>query len=255
MAFYVGNSAWAQEYENQTFKNWVKSKITFKDCENLFVDGTSINDFAIETFSSGLDKISKLNPNLVEDRLQSASKKDLLISCVKPEKLGTSGALFFKNNATFLNLIPLGTRYNIWIPKLPLHSQDPSVATMFFHEFLHFLEFDNLPRRLHNDGLYFLRPFVDQLRVRGKELDVVYACSSFAFPDTESESFSMDQFKETCQQARTKNSRVILQIGLINEFAFLSVSKLNSNLDVGCLLNRSLVPSKWTSESLQDCDQ
>jgi|GEM_PF-4856512 len=228
---------------------WIQSHVSFKSCAPEEI--ALIND----SLSVGFDRLNDLNPALLQNRLAGNSSRRAIFDCASTLKKGSIAAAdtSTKGQMALFGLIRIGKRYDLSVARIRIgqildgtKAADESLHAVIFHEFLHFLNFDNLETTDHNDPAVILSgPFVlDHPNDRsqfvghvllGKELDVVYSCSIEAFA-SENPRSANEKTRLTCAQAKLIRDQVTLSTA---DLPFLPDSIRNSRASIGCLIHRS----------------
>jgi hypothetical protein len=126
-----------------------------------------LRDYFVSTVRDGLLRIRAINPILIEASLERLARQELKVECgfygrdTMPEYDPSTRTIYLGG------LSPFSPR-----------STNVIVATnTIFHEFTHFLEWDNMSYEIHANNVG------GGLLGSMKTYDVVYACASYAFPD------------------------------------------------------------------------
>jgi hypothetical protein len=119
------------------------------------------------TVWDGLKKIEKINPALAQQAYKKLNNREIKAKCEYSKNSG-SGPWYDEDTDTMY----LGVFTTV--------SGDRKILLQntMFHETLHLLGWDNMYRDLHDDNATN-----GGLAGAAKDLDVVYACASYAYPD------------------------------------------------------------------------
>lgn len=152
-------------------ERWLAKKVKFEACtEGALTTPEKVRAFVTEVLRKGVERIEEVNPSLMQERMARFKKRATLITCAEsPEgsEADTRKPILF---------IPAKLRIG-----RPLKDSTSTFSELvIFHEFLHVIAFDNLKPKTHNDAKKL--SLLDSEGYQLRERDLVYACSSVAYP-------------------------------------------------------------------------
>ncbi|MGZ3775391.1 MAG: hypothetical protein ACXVCY_09370 [Pseudobdellovibrionaceae bacterium] len=188
------------------FSAWIQKHSTFK-CPNDSALQSTMEEQVPRVLFVGLKAIAEVNPELVAAKLKEKANTDVLFTCVPENKNRHWGAeydptpFFISSDSIRFStkgkmiLLPVNIIKNLFIDTMalePVASKEPILAKKFwfmdslydqrlynknaiFHEYLHYLGFDNYSVDAHNS-------VADQNSPIRFDSDLVYSCAELSFP-------------------------------------------------------------------------
>jgi hypothetical protein len=196
----------------------------------------------------GLNKIDTINHEVLKNRIKRNRNRTVTFDCHADEVLHENAISELTSDRELA--IVAWTKQMLWGYR-PKHSTAHVGSLLvsekyslierkssLLHEFLHFLEFDNLATEIHNDPLIKSHYGVNKTDILGFDYDVVFSCSLAAF-EPDGLSYLPSQiaaFKNTCSAARINGRTVDVNL---NDLHFLPEGAPRVNASVGCLIQNS----------------
>ncbi len=253
------------------YDGWIAKTVSTHHCN---LEQTQVIDMAL---SEGLENIARLNPELVQNRINFTKSRTAVFDCDTDLKMNAAAGAeteVKKNGASI---------FGVKITKDPYLSQalikighvfsgnrtGTSNESTILHEFLHFLSFDNLPTPIHNDAHFLQTPrtamlnMTDAIATTGYTLDVVYSCSIAAFANTERTSklvtmfgLRVEDFINTCEAAKPHKYKIIVHTSEL-KYLYPQNQANRGDASLGCLIvkgGKDTPYAKWDASLWRRCE-
>lgn len=239
---------------------WVGETVKFKACSSDQID------LIRGSLTEGLAELRSLNPDFLANRLQTVTGHSVTFDCDATTALekGAAGQAAVKTRLGFLGIpvskLKLAADPQLVVGKLLAGESNSGFALQaaLLHEFLHFLSFDNLNVKIHNDSSVRAWSLAGGLNGRSRNYtsDVVYSCSIAAFPslrESGAEKISVTELEkaaQTCAAAKVYSGKVDVDLSALTFLEFRGTGRPTS---VNCVTRKigtpdlSLVPAKVLS--------
>lgn len=225
-------------------QDWILAHTRFLGCHDSEI--SLIKD----SLSQGLQTIHEINPNLLEDRLSLNNHRSVVFECIPNKALvgeaaahaeireWKSGFLGLFGKTKLLPEAKIRFARNVsdeWQGNENFQVKvDP--RSVIFHEFLHFLQFDNLPLKNHNvPAVYY-------------KYDVVYGCAEAAFPGSLESPY---EAIENCRAATLVSNKPDILLSDVYWFDY----KSPKNISVSCLVTKvgTISMADWQEKDFKKC--
>lgn len=202
--FAVENDFQALFNNKKIFLDWIHNRVDY-DCYDKNLN-KMMSEFIPDVLFVGLSKIFTINPDLVTHQIQKHFEQNVIFKCLEKTQLEAGfGAFFNMEDNTILipkDVIAQLVYYHTHQAENSLLNYTYGDNTLI-HEYLHFLEFDNLTVDNHNK---LFKPE----STTAHEIDVVYACAEQAYPSMILFNFTKACY--TCAMAKNLNDSVIIDL-------------------------------------------